>query len=217
MEHKKEKQVPFIVYDLVKVIAGIPGLIWHRPKIYYENDAARARIKTGALVIANHLGFIDPVYLMYAIWYRRHHFICLKKVFEGKLGWLFRLFLCIPIDKENFSIDSFHAIVDHLKNEELVTMFPEGKVNDGSGEMAQFKSGAVLMAFQSGKPIIPIYILPKKHWYERIRVIIGAPIVISAKNGSFKSVATATALLEEKLISLKAIMEERVCRHKTEK
>lgn len=219
MENKKKKKISlhYLFYDTVKIIAGIPGLIWHRPRIYYENENASEKIRGGALVVSNHLGFFDPIYLQYAIWYRRHHFICLQKFIDGKLGWMFRHFLCIPIDKENFSINSFHEIVDHLKNDEIVSMFPEGKVNDGSGEMASFKSGAVLMSFQSRKPIIPVYIAAKRTWFERIRVIIGQPICFDSSAVSFSSMEKATAEVEEKIHSLKGILEDRICRQKAEK
>lgn len=208
----KSIKISYLFYDIVKVAAGIPGLIWHRPKIYYENSAAKKRIKNGAIVISNHLGFFDPIYLQYAIWYRRHHFICLQKFIDGKLGWLFKGFLCIPIDKENFSINSFHTIIDHLKNDEMVSMFPEGKVNDGSGQMAQFKSGVVLMAMQSAKPIVPVYILQKKKWFERIRIIIGEPV--AASSGNFKAVSETTRLLENKILNLREMLEDKYANKK---
>ena len=55
-------------------------------------------------------------------------------------------------------------------------MFPEGAVNDGSGETATFKSGVTLMAFQGKVPIVPMYIKKKEHWYERLTMVIGEPI-----------------------------------------
>ena len=33
----------------------------------------------------NHDGFFDPIYLMFAIWYRRHRFICRKEFFDSCL------------------------------------------------------------------------------------------------------------------------------------
>lgn len=216
-EKKRKFSLLFIPHDIIKIILGIPGLIWHRPKLYYENKKSREHIKGGAIIISNHLGFYDPIYIQYAVWYRRHHFICLQKFFNSKLSWLFKCFLCIPIDKENFSMNSFHNIVDHLENDELVSMFPEGKVNDGSGEMATFKSGVILMALKSKKPIIPLYINEKKHWYERIRMIIGEPIILDNSISSFSSVNSAINIVKEKEDKLKTILEDYICKPKVEK
>ena len=202
----------YLPYDIVKYLLGLPGLLWFRPHILYESPAAKKRVRGGAIAISNHNGFHDPVYLQYAIWYRRHHFVCLQKLLDGKLGFLFRFFLCIPIDKENVNINTFHSIVDHLNREELVSMFPEGKVNDGSGNMAVFKSGVVLMALKSKKPIIPVYIEQKKHWYSRLSVIIGEPILTDEGVRTFRSIDETTAMIEEKEKKLKTILEERLCR-----
>lgn len=171
--------IKYLAHDIVKVLCfllGLPMFLYQRPKILFENKKAQKHIRGGAILIANHLGFFDPIYMMIAIWYRRHHFICLKKFFEGKSRPFFKAFLCLPIDKNNVSFGSFREIVEHIKQGELVSMFPEGAVNDGSGETATFKSGVTLMAFQGKVPIVPMYIKKKEHWYERLTMVIGEPI-----------------------------------------
>jgi len=177
-QNKKSRLFAFkyFVYDFVKLTAAIPTLILLRPKFLYSSKKARKRIRGGALLIANHNGFFDPVYLMTAVWYRRHHFVCLKTFFEGKAAWWFKRFGCIPIDKENLDMSSFREIVAHLSEGELVSMFPEGHVNDGNDRIDVFKSGVVLMAVRSRKPIVPVYLKPKKHWYNRCVFAIGEPI-----------------------------------------
>ena len=110
-EKQKNKNRSYFMYDFVKATAAIPVALWLRPRILYESADAKKRIQGGALVIANHIGFADPIALMAAIWYRRHHFICMKE-FEDKWNTkiFFSWFHCIPIDRENFGIDSFRQI-----------------------------------------------------------------------------------------------------------
>lgn len=163
----------FLPHDILKCILALPGLIWFRPKLVYESEKAKKRIRGGALVIANHIGFFDPVYLQYCIWYRRHHFVCLKKFFESRLWLMFKIFLCIPIDKDNVSIKTMKDIVEHLRCGELVTLFPEGGVETVDGQISSFKSGMILMAIQSGKPIVPVYIRKRKHFYNRLVMCVG--------------------------------------------
>jgi 1-acyl-sn-glycerol-3-phosphate acyltransferase len=143
------------------------------------------------------------------LWTRRHHFIATKDLFNGKfLNLLFKGFLCIPIDKENFQWGSFKQIVTHLKNDEVVTMFPEGHVNADDAPLQSFKSGMVLMAYQSGKPIIPVYVKKRKHFYERLRMAIGEPIDVRTlfPKLSSKNIGEVTELIYEKENELKKLI-----------
>ncbi len=72
---KKRSPLRWLPFDFVRITAA-PGLLWFRPKIIYENENAKKKIRGGALLISNHIGLFDPMYLMMAIWYRRHRFIC---------------------------------------------------------------------------------------------------------------------------------------------
>ncbi len=172
----------YVIYDFIKWTAGPPGLIWFRPKKLYLSKNAKKFIRGGALMISNHSGFFDPVCLMIGIWYRRHHFVAWKRLFEGKFRhFLFNAFQCIPIDKEHFGIGTFREITSHLKNEELVVIFPEGRVNvTEENQLQSFKSGMILMAAQSGKPIVPVYIKRRKNIFERLVLAIGESIDVRA-------------------------------------
>ena len=198
----------FIIHDIFKIILALPGLLWFRPKIIYESPAAKKKIRGGALVIANHIGFFDPVYLQYCIWYRRHHFVCLDDFFKGPLWWMFKAFLCIPINKKNISIKTFKDIVEHLKCNELVTLFPEGGIESTKGELSSFKSGMILMAVQSGKPVLPVYIKKRNNILRRLTMCVGEPVeprVMCGERPNMKDINSAAAFLrerEEKLSSL---------------
>ena len=201
---KKQKSrifgLEYLFYDFVKLTAALPGLIAFRPKTICENEKARKKIRGGAIIIANHTGFFDPVYLLMGIWYRRQRFVCIKELFEGKRGFFFRHFLCIPIDRENFGLDKLDEITEHLKNEELVCMFPEGRINQEDG-IASFKSGMILMSLHSGKPVIPVYIHKRAHWYERLVLVIGEPVNVCEMYGprpTLRQIEAASKLLHEK-------------------
>lgn len=199
----------YFVHDFVKVTAAVPGLIWFRPKWVFESDRAKEAVRGGALAVSNHYGFFDPMYLMFAIWYRRHHFVCGKEFFEGKARHIFKAFLCIPIDRANFGIGSLREITAELKRGSLVTMFPEGHINGGGSEMASFKSGMVLMALQGKVPIIPIYIKPKRRFYSRVRFAIGERIDVASIYGprpTFSQIEEIAEQIKEKEEHLKSIV-----------
>ena len=191
----------YIVYDFVRVTAA-PALILLRPKVLYENEAARKKPKGGVLLISNHAGFFDPIHLMLSIRSRRHHFVCIKDFFEGNRfkRWLFTQFHCIPIDRDNFSMSSLRRITDELKAGRLVSMFPEGHVV-GEGDIAPFKSGMVLMALQGNAPIMPVYIKPPQHFWNRLVVAVGEQVDVKAVYGprpSLVQIDEAAEMLRKK-------------------
>ena len=202
----------YLFYDFVKLTAAIPGLIFFRPRVLYASKEAKKHVRGGALLISNHTAVYDPIYLQAAIWYRRHHFICLKEFFEGKGGWFFRSFMCIPIDRENFNISSFREITAHLKAGELVSMFPEGRINDETEGVAAFKSGMVLMAIRSGVPIVPAYIRRWEGFPKRLVMAVGETIDVTKLCGArptMSQIDAVSALLHEKEDELRELAEKR--------
>ena len=184
-------------------VTGAPLILWFRVKRIYSSPEAKKKIKGGALLISNHISLADPMYLLLAIWYRRHHFVAMQKMFETKFKkWLFsKVFHCIEINRENVSIKSFKEITNHLKSGKLVTMFPEGHINIENDGVNPFKSGMVMMAVKSGCPIVPVYIKRRKHWYSRLVVGIGEQISIdkfsSSNNPTLEEIDKAAKYLQE--------------------
>ena len=199
-------------YDVAAVTAVIPAMICFRPKRVYESEKAKAALKKGgALLIANHDGFWDPVYLLAGIWNRRQHFVCTKDLAEHNAftRWAFRQFHCILIDRDNFSMNSMRAVSEYLKKGKVVSMFPEGHINeDNASGLAPFKSGMILMAMQGESPIVPVYIKKPKRFYNRLIINVGEPVDVRALFGDRPSLAQineAAELLrtrEEKLKQL---------------
>lgn len=112
---------------------------------------------------------------------------------------------CIRIDRSNPTLQSFHTITDSLKNGELVSMFPEGRIQSAQSG-SPFKSGMVLMAIRSGVPIIPVYLQPRSHWYSRLRVVIGERVSVKELYGdrpTFAQIDEATRLLKDREEQLK--------------
>ncbi len=194
------------LYDFIMITAA-PGLLWFRPKKIYETPEAKKTPKGGVLMICNHNSLFDPLYLMLSLWKRRHHYVCTDDLLTSKFNrWLFKQFLTIPIDRNNFGMSSFREITSNLKQGNMCVIFPEGHVvrtnektadtGDNSGAddkkkleknppmMDNLKSGMVMMAFSSGAPIWPVYLKPRKNGFDRIRVVVGEPIDVKAMLGN---------------------------------
>lgn len=173
-----KKKNPFrnFFYDFVKITGIIPGLIWMRPKVY--NPYGTKIPRKGVLISSNHPTFLDPLTLLATITSRRLSFLVTKDLYKnGLMTFFLDRVNCIRVDKDNFALSAFHAVVEGLKDGKAVVIFPGGQVaRDEKAEMA-FRSGAVLMAHRAGCPILPVYIVKRTRWYERHRVVIGKPIV----------------------------------------
>ena len=203
--------VPF-VQGFIKVTGAIPSLLWLRPKRIYASGKAREKIKGGALIIANHSDFVDPVYLMTVLWYRQHHFICSEEIMDSGAGGFLRACGCIKIDRSNVTMNTMREITDRLKSGQIVSMFPQGRISGDDKAEAGFKSGMTLMAIRSGAPIVPVYIKPRESFFSRLKVVIGERVSVTELYGerpTFAEIDAATKLLYEREKQLKDLADQR--------
>ena len=198
-------------YDFVKITAGIPLLLWYRPKVTYENGR-KIRIKDAMLIIANHIGLTDPIYVMLGLWYRRIRFVCMSEFWEKPISrWFFSWCMCIPIDRKNVSMETFREITDSLKSGKAVAIFPGGHVDTEGNDAGNFKSGMILMALRGNAPILPMALKKRDKWYQRLRVAVGEPIDLKAMYGDrprISEIEEASRMLEEKEQELKTLLNE---------
>ena len=198
-------------YDFVLFTGALPGFIWLHPRYLYKSPEAKKHIKGGALVVSNHISLFDPVYLLFTIWYRRHRFVCIQELCSHPLArWFFTKARCIPIDRENMNLGSMREIIDALKNEEIVTLFPEGHINESKEPLDTFKSGVVLMSIMSGKPIVPVYI-HKKPGFGGLTVVIGEvldPMLLYGRRPTSAEIGEISELLRQRAHELMTICEE---------
>ncbi len=201
---KKKRECDFF-YNFVKITGAIPALLWARQKVYHISEGQlikRKKVKGRVLICSNHIGFTDPLFLNCVFWYRRVYFLAMQELFNTKLKrFFFNAVKCIPVDRSNFSMATFHAVTDRLKNGKAVLIFPEGQVNRNENEILAFKSGAVLMATTSNAPVLPVYIVKREKWYQRGIVLIGDPVDFTALYGarpSMQSMREASEYLHNK-------------------
>ena len=208
-------------YDFVKITA-LPYYMILRPKYFYENENARKKIRGGVLIISNHSGFQDPIYLLTAIYWRRLRFVCTKEILGNRLNrWLFTHFLCIPIDRENFSYNSFREIVKGLKDGNACVIFPQGKIIKNDKKLLAkaenlddnlsggLKEGMLLMSMSSGAPVMPVLTNKERGFFKRLRVCVGEPINVKellGNNPTKQKIDETAAVIEKKFKLLNDII-----------
>ena len=182
---KKTKKRRYFLYNFIK-ITGAPTILLMRPKILSIGKTKPKNIKKGAVIVANHNSFYDPIFCLCVFWRRSLHFIATKDLYRTKImNFLLTHVNCIQVDKENFSMSCFHEVKEVLEEDKLVMIYPEGGVNVNSNDILSFKSGAVLMAHKAGKPIVPMYIVKGKKWYNRWHCVMGDPVDVRELCGTF--------------------------------
>lgn len=150
----------------------------------------------GALVVANHVSYVDALLLGGAC-HRPLRFVIDKDIHDLPLLKRFlQLAGTVPlssekVDRENLQA-AFAAIGDALQRGELVFIFPEGRLTT-DGEMQPFKKGVERILAQHPVPVVPMALRglwgswfskangrafrkwPRRFW-SRVEVVAGAPL-----------------------------------------
>lgn len=193
--------IKFLPMDLPRIFAGIAYGIIYRPKKIYISDKRPDR-KTGALVIANHSSFADPVIVGITL-SRRMFYLAGELAMGNKLkSTLLKGCGCIGIDRNISDIEGVRKAVNVMKRGHCVLMFPQGRLMR-DGEIGKLKSGAILMAWQAGVPILPVYVKKGPKWYNRAKLIVGEEFcitdMIEKKMPSMADIERLTDYCEEKM------------------
>lgn len=162
--------------DMARLVCACLVPIFRVKRYTPEGEKYKGKIKGGAVIAANHTSFADPFIVGITFWYRRMHFLVAEIVMKSKLrSWLLTGVGAIKIDRNIADIEAVGKAVNKLKRGYLLAVFPQGEIHRND-DIESIKKGTVLFAFLSGTPIVPMHILPRKHWYNARRVIIGSPI-----------------------------------------
>jgi len=109
----------------------------------------------GALIVANHLSYVDVLVLQLAC-PRPIRFIGHEAFLRS--GWMFRLIYkltgTIPVSPTN-ALETVRSVTQALRAGELVLIFPEGGISR-TGQLLKLERGFELMARKAGVPVIPV-------------------------------------------------------------
>lgn len=202
------------LYDLFKILGFWPVLLDLRLKRVFVNpETKKGRMRGKYLAASNHVSYIDPVILFNVFVWRRICYVAVDELFKHKFwGPIFKTFGCIPISKENVSLETFKKIDDSLYRGHVVGVFPEGTVSQDNN-MNAFKSGIVMMAVMSKADILPVYIVRRTNRWHRQEVLIGEKIIlkehISSEFPTMEEIENLTQLLKDRELELERISKER--------
>ena len=139
-----------------------------------------------ALLVSNHLSWADPPALRAIIrrscWFMANDFLFRIPV----LGRLLPIYGAFPVRRGSLDRQALKEAEKHLKDGDLVVIFPEGGTSL-TGRLVPFEGGPALLALRNNVPVIPIGItgsdkvLPMNAPYPRyarggVRIKFGPPV-----------------------------------------
>ena len=112
------------------------------------------------IICANHLSMIDPVFVVMAYGIGKKLSIMGKaELFKNPfLNWIFRQVGCFPVERGKADKSALEKGISDIKNGHGMLIFPEGTRGTGD-KMQKIKSGAFMIAAQTGADIIPVRIV----------------------------------------------------------
>ncbi len=142
-------------------------------------------------VCANHISNWDPVLVAIAV-KRPIHFMAKAELFRNPLlGKLLRALGAFPVDRDAVDIGAIKTALTHIKHDEPLGIFPQGKRFRGERpETRDIKSGVGMMVYRTEAPVVPIAIYTKDYrvrLFRRTHVHVGKPILFEEFEAGAKS------------------------------
>ena len=144
---------------LLRFVAFIVARLVYRFKVRGDENIP---IEGAALLVCNHVSFIDPVLLMAAS-PRPIHFIMDHEIFKlPVLGTFFKLAKAIPIAPQKVDAQIYEQAFARarkvLDSGELLCIFPEGGITK-DGKLGEFKGGVMKLLADHPVPVVPLALL----------------------------------------------------------
>ena len=131
------------------------------------------------MICSNHISILDPVFLVMC--QRRHVFFMAKaELFSNRLAtWFFGKQLgAFPVHRGKGDTGAIDTAKDIVCSGKLLGIFPEG-TRSKDGKLGRAKSGAALIASQTGATVIPVCIHTKGQrvrLFHRTIIEFGTPL-----------------------------------------
>ena len=196
-------------YYLGKIITGFIFRICFHIEFHGQENQPQNR---GYILCCNHRSALDPVLIAQKI-KKPIRYMAKMELFQNPfIGFIIRHLGAFPVARGKGDTSAIDTAVETVKSGRVLGLFPEG-TRSHDDQLLRFKSGAAVIASQSGGDLLPVAL-----WYEgkkfRSRVVIryGKPIAnsqILIEENSTKQIKVVVALLRDEVEKL--LEETRSC------
>ncbi|MDP1581038.1 MAG: lysophospholipid acyltransferase family protein [Candidatus Didemnitutus sp.] len=106
------------------------------------------------LIAANHASHLDPPFVGSQV-PRQMRFFARKTLWSNRvMSWWLDHAECIPVDRDTGDIGAIRRVLQALKENRAVVLFPEG-TRSPDGRLQKPKAGVGMMACKTGAPVVP--------------------------------------------------------------
>lgn len=160
-------------YHFGKAVCNLFCTLAFRVEVYGQDKLP----PTGGFILAsNHVTDFDPLFIGIKL-KRQLNFMAKAELFKNKLfGMVLRGLGAFPVDRGSGDNTAIQKAIDTVEQGDILAIFPEG-TRSKDGELKRFKSGAIVVAAQTGANIVPtsVYIediSQQKGIHFRSRVVV---------------------------------------------
>ncbi len=205
-----------VLYWIFLVIGWVAvHCIW-RFEVRGKDNLRILRQGLPCVIAANHISYLDPVFLVVAVMdWRRLVIVAKKELFRNPLfGWFLRCMGAVAIDRGKADNKTLRFVTEACKQGKGLLIFPEG-TRSKRASMGPIKGGVFLIAGQAGADLVPCRLIyhtkdGRPHVFHRVRVCFGEPIPASAFEISDPShkVAALRAMKHSLADTMEALLTE---------
>lgn len=150
--------------------------VLYRPKVTYQDEAVREKLKRPCILIANHTSHNDGSFVPQVLWRKKIYVLVTTKWYNKKLLRVFFSHLrYIPIDLAEMDNSWLEKAQDVIKRGSSVLIFPEGRLSK-DGSLGEFHPGFLMLARFTDVPVIPLAITGGYKKFHRQRITVGSEI-----------------------------------------
>ncbi|MDF1858751.1 MAG: lysophospholipid acyltransferase family protein [Verrucomicrobiales bacterium] len=153
-----------------------------------ENREGLAAVEGGLIIASNHVSFLDPP-LIGAAFREPIYYFARRTLFRHPVAnFLFTRVRALPVDQEKPELSSLKKVIQLVKADEKVLIFPEGERSwDGTMNM-DGQPGIGMIVSKSGVPVLPIRLFgpekslargSKKIKRHPVTLVVGEPMDFS--------------------------------------
>ncbi len=141
------------------------------------------RQKGRAVMVCNHMSNLDVV-IIKSHEHTKRYVLAKHSLFKNKfVGGVLKGLGGIPVNRQEVGVSTIRSVLDVLKNENQVLIFPEGTRETSIDDVNALKNGMAMFALKSESPIIPMMLLYKPKMFRFNKLIVGEPIDLSQYKG----------------------------------
>ncbi len=164
---------------IVKIVTPIVCLLLPF-RTRFKKEALEAIEGKKCIICCNHTSLMDPAFLLVS--YPKYiYFMAKAELFQNKLAawFLGTVMKSFPVSRGTGDTHAIETARKILEDGHVLGIFPEG-TRSKTGELGRGKSGAALLAAQTGAHILPVCLVPR--WKKRVSffhmttVVYGQPI-----------------------------------------